>query len=300
MTSKKWVRHSLRHLAGCLNDLGHRVSPPTIRKLLRKAGYSPRVNVKTASGPDHVDRNTQFEHLNEIRDGFLSAGLPVISVDGKKKELIGNFKNNGRTWRKEPDAVNVHDFADEELIRAVPYGIYDLAKVRGYVYVGTSGDTPAFAVHAIRSWWQDHGRSLYPEAKRLLILADTGGSNGCHPRAFKFELQRQFADEFGIEVTLCHYPAGCSKWNPIEHRLFSAISINWAGIPLRTLDTMLGLLRATTNRSGLTVEATLVNGTFPIGQTITDAQMRSLNLNRDTICPRWNYTLGPRLAVAQA
>jgi len=279
-------------------ELGHKVSEPTISKLLRKAKYSLRCNDKRLSGSDHPDRNTQFERLNEIRDSFISAGLPVISVDTKKKELIGNFKNNGQTWCKEPDAVNVHDFADEELIRAVPYGIYDITKTRGYMYVGTSADTPAFAVHAIRSWWHDHGRRLYPGAKRLLILADTGGSNGCHPRAFKFELQKQIADVYGIEVVVCHLPAGCSKWNPIEHRLFSAISVNWAGIPLRTLETMLGLLRATKNASGLTVEATLVERSFETGQAITDDQMRKLNLTRDIVCPRWNYTIRPSPATA--
>jgi hypothetical protein len=298
MTAKRWMRRSIAFVAGQLRELGHKVGPTTVRALLRKAGYALRCNVKTVTGPDHPDRNTQFERLFEVRDSFLSAGLPVISVDTKKKELIGNFKNNGRTWRKEPDEVDVHDFADEELVRTVPFGIYDPALTRGYMYVGTSADTPAFAVNAICSWWRDHGKQQYPDAKRVLILADTGGSNGCHPRAFKYELQEKFADVYGVDVVLCHYPAGCSKWNPIEHRLFSAISINWAGIPLRSLDIMLGLMRATTNKSGLNVVATLVPGVFPTGQKVTDQQMKSLNITRDTTCPKWNYTIGPRPAPA--
>ena len=294
MSETKWVRSSLRHLHTRLKHQGHLASPPTLRRLLRKAKYTLKANAKREAGADHPHRNLQFEHLGAQRKAFLEAGWPVISVDTKKKELIGNFKNAGRTWCEQAQRVNIHDFAEENTVRAVPYGLYDVTLNQGFVYVGTSADTPEFAVDAIVCWWQDYGQAAYPDATRLLILADSGGSNGCHPRAWKQHVQQELSDAFGLEVTVCHYPAGCSKWNPIEYRLFSPISINWAGKPLRTLDTLLGCLRATTTCAGLRVRAFLRDRVYKTGQTASDAEMRALRMQRHAVCPRWNYTFQPR------
>jgi hypothetical protein len=296
MSAQKWVRSSLRKLRERLLLAGHRASPPTVRRLLRKADYTLKANAKREAGKEHPDRNAQFEYLAKQRQAFLDAGLPVISVDTKKKELIGNFKNAGRVWCREAERVNIHDFAQEDTIRSVPYGLYDLTHNQGFMYVGTSADTPAFAVEAIACWWETQGQGTYPEARQLLILADTGGSNGCHPRAWKQQVQQQLSDRFGLEVTVCHYPAGCSKWNPIEYRLFSPISINWAGKPLRSLDILLSCLRATTTQMGLTVKAFLIDKVYKTGQTASDAQMEALQMQRHNVCPRWNYTFQPRLA----
>jgi len=295
MSDKKWVRSSLVHLQKRLQAAGHRISPPTVGRLLKKAKYSLKANKKNDAGPDHPQRNTQFEYLIQQRKAFLEAGLPVLSVDTKKKELIGNYKNAGRTWCQQAQEVNLHDFAQDDTIRAVPYGLYDVTHNRGFVYVGSSADTPEFAVEAIATWWQTQGRLLYPNATRLLILADSGGSNGCHPRAWKKQVQEKLSDRFGLCVTVCHYPAGCSKWNPIEYRLFSPISINWAGKPLRSLDIMLACIRATTTRLGLTVQAFVLEGVYKTGQTASDAEMNALRMTRHEVCPRWNYTFEPRL-----
>jgi hypothetical protein len=296
MTEKIWIRTSLRHLKDDLDSNGHSACVETLRRLLRKAKYSLKANCKREAGADHPDRNTQFEYLDHQKHAFLAAGLPIISVDTKKKELIGNFKNNGRSWCLEPERVNVHDFAEDDQIRAAPYGIYNVNHNRGFVCVGNSADTPEFAVTAICAWWEQDGRPLFPEAKDILILADTGGSNGCHPRAWKLQLQQQLADRLGLTVTVCHYPAHCSKWNPVERRLFSPISINWAARPLRTLQTMLECIRGTTTRKGLTVKAFLLDRTFETGKTATDAEMSQLRLRQHSVCPRWNYTIEPRLA----
>lgn len=243
-------------------------------------------------------RNTQFLHIVDQRTRFREAGLPIISIDTKKKELIGNFKNHGRTWCQEAECILIHDFAEDNTIRAVPYSIYDLTYNRGFMSVGTSADTPEFAVDVIAAWWENHGQATYPEAKQLLILADSGGSNGCHPRAWKLFLQKRLSDRFGLEVTICHYPAGCSKWNPIEYRLFSPISIDWAGQPLRSLESVLGCLKATTTCKGLSVEAVLVDRPYLTKQTATDAEMAALHLRRYTVCPRWNYTFQSRSFAA--
>jgi hypothetical protein len=296
MSETKWVRTSLRHLRDRLQKQGHSTSVPTLRRLLRKAKFTLKANAKRDAGKDHPHRNTQFEYLGAQRTLFLEAGLPVISIDTKKKELIGNYKNGGRVWCHQAERVNIHDFAEEGTIRAVPYGLYDVTHNQGFVWVGTSADTPEFAVDVIAAWWQTHGKATYPGATRLLILADSGGSNGCHPRAWKLYVQECLSDRFGLEVTICHYPAGCSKWNPIEYRLFSPISINWAGKPLRTLETMLACLNATTTRMGLTVKAILLDRVYKTGQTATDEEMKALNLERHAVCPRWNYTFRPRLA----
>jgi len=296
MSDQKWTRRSLRPLRDHLKCAGKTICPATGGRLLRKNAYRLRANVKREAGAAHPDRNTQFEYLAVQRQTFLAAGQAVISVDTKKKELIGNFKNEGRAWCQEAEVVNVHDFPQDALGRAVPYGVYDVAHNRGWVGVGQSADTPEFAVAAIVSWWERQGQAAYPDATQLLVICDAGGSNGCRPRAWKQHLQERLSDRFGLEVTICHYPTGCSKWNPIEHRLFSPISLNWAGTPLRTFETLLACLRGTTTQTGLSVEAVLMEGVYATGQKVAHAVMKSLNLHRHSVCPRWNYTLQPRSA----
>jgi hypothetical protein len=295
MRERKWLRSSLRRVGQRLRALGRGVSHQTVGRLLRSRDYGLHQNVKRReAGEAHPDRAAQFDHITAQRQGCQEAGVPVISVDTKKKELIGNFKNAGQTWSTAPEAVNVHDFPSAASCRAVPYGIYDLARNRGYVCVGSSGDTPAFAVDAIARWWQDEGSVAYPDTDRLLLLADGGGSNGYRPRAWKQQLQTALCDRFGLTVEVCHYPTGCSKWNPIEHRLFSHVSLNWAGRPLRTVDTMLAYLRGTTTQAGLTVQAVRLTGTYPQGQKVTKAMMKQLNIEHDATCPKWNYRIHPR------
>ena len=221
-------------------------------------------------------------------------------MDTKKKELIGNFKNAGRAWSQEAEAVNVHDFRQDALGRAVPYGVYEVTHNRGTVYVGSSGDTAQFAVAALAHWWQATGQPTFPQADQLLILADGGGSNGCRTRLWKQQLQQQLCDSLGLTVTVCHYPTGCSKWNPIEHRLFGPISLAWAGYPLRTWETMLAYLRGTTTTAGLEVEAVRLDGVYQTGRRISDAEMATLNLTPHAVCPAWNYTLRPRSAASPA
>ncbi len=236
MSEQKWVRSSLRQLSQRLGNLGHSVSPPTGGRLLRHLGYSLRVNVKKLeASASHPERAKQFDHIEVQKQRFQSANWPIISVDTKKKELIGNFKNAGQAWGQQPDYVNVHDFPPEALGKAVRYGIYDLTHNRGTVYVGSSADTPEFAVTALARWWEEEGRATYPEANQLLVLADSGGSNGYRPRMWKQQLQEQLSDRYGLTVVVWDSPTGCSKWNPIEHRLFSYISLNWAGCPGREL-----------------------------------------------------------------
>jgi len=291
MNQDKWVRSSLRHLEEKLNK---KVSHTTIGRLLRDMDYSLKVNVKRLTGPAHPDRDVQFQHIRIQKEAFLQAGLPVISVDSKKKELIGNFKNPGRQWRQEAEPVYEHDFPQDALGKAVPYGIYNLNHNRGYVYVGQSADTPQFAVEAITTWWQTTGCYLFPTAPKLLILADAGGSNGYRPRSWKQQLQVCLANQLNLEVTVCHYPTGASKWNPIEHRLFGPISINWAGKPLRTFEGMLSLIRGTMNEAGLQVEAFLVDKVYEKGRKVSDEIMGTLNIERHSICPNWNYTIRPQ------
>jgi hypothetical protein len=289
----------LSNLVGLLDPTGHCASRPTIARLLRKNGYSLRVNAKEKEpGAQHPDRNQQFEYIQEQVAKFNAAGQPAISGDTKKKELIGDFKQAGRSWVTEPIEVNVHDFRSQAVGRAVPYGIYDLQHNRGAVYVGSSSDTPEFAVAAITRWWREDGRSQYPAATELLILVDAGGSNGCLPRLWKTEIQERLCNELGLTVTVCHYPTGCSKWNPIEHRLFSEISLNWSGQPLRTFETMLGFINSTTTKSGLKVTASLLEGVFKTGRKVTDSVMKALNLERHAVCPKWNYTIRPQVQAA--
>jgi hypothetical protein len=292
---QKWVRRSLRHLSDRLDG---KISHATVRRLLRDMDYSLKVNLKRLTGDPHPDRDRQFEYIASQKQAFLNAGTPVISVDTKKKELIGNFKNPGRRWCPEADLVNAHDFEQDALGKAVPYGIYDLNHNRGYVYVGQSADTPEFAVDAIAAWWQTSGCQAFPGAAKLLILCDAGGSNGYRSRLWKQQLQTQLADQLGLAVTVCHYPTGASKWNPIEHRLFGPISINWAGHPLRTFETAVALIRGTATQTGLKVEAFLVDKVYEKGKKVADAVMATLNIERHSTCPSWNYTIRPRPANA--
>jgi hypothetical protein len=296
MSEQKWQRSSLRHLMDELSRLGYWLSHTTIARLLKEQKYSLKANVKRLSGSHHPDREQQFQYIASQRAIFQQAGLPIISVDTKKKELIGNFRNPGQEWSQEATAVNDHDFEQDALGKAVPYGVYDLTQNRGYVYVGQSADTPQFAVEAIVRWWQEIGNNLYPNTDKILILADAGGSNGCRPRLWKQQLQEQFADQLGLEITVCHYPTGASKWNPIEHRLFGPISINWAGKPLRSFEFMLACIRGTSTATGLQVEAFLVEKVYPKGIKVAKEMMQTLQIVWHSVCPRWNYTIMPRSA----
>jgi hypothetical protein len=295
MSEQKWVRASLRSLSRRLREAGHPASPPTVRRLLARHGYRLHANTKQLeAGAAHPDRDQQFQYIAAQRQAFHAAGQPGISVDTKKKELIGAFKNAGRVWSQAATVVNAHDFRQDALGRAVPYGIYDLTHQRGTVYVGQSADTPRFAVDTLARWWVEEGQAAYPTARELLIVADGGGSNSARSRVWKQQVQAQLCDRYGLVVTVCHYPTGCSKWNPIEHRLFGLISANWAGQPLTSWDTMLGYLRGTMTETGLTVRATLHPDTYQTGERVSDAEMATLNLERHAVCPAWNYTLRPR------
>ncbi len=285
----RWTSKSVRKLAKELRQQGHQVSHQLVSELLHELGYSLQVNRKT------VDRDAQFEHLNAQAQAFLAAGEPAISVDAKKKELVGEFKNGGREWRPagEPEQVRVYDFPIPGVGRATPYGVYDLGQNAGWVNVGIDHETAAFAVESIRRWWNAVGKSQYPEAKRLLISADGGGSNGSRVRLWKWELQ-QLADETGLTITVCHLPPGTSKWNKIEHRLFAWISQNWRGKPLVSYAVILKLLAATTTEAGLSVQCQLDMNSYPTGRTISDEEMATLSLVPDSFHGEWNYTIGPR------
>ena len=296
MSDKKWVRSSLRHLSRALGQEGYTIGRMTIRRLLKGRGYSLQANVKERS-VSHPDRDRQFRYIGRVKKLFRANGYPIISVDTKKKELIGDFKNAGQSWCQQAEAVNVHDFRQDAVGRAVPYGIYDIIHNEGYVYVGNSADTSEFAVDAICQWWEDENRPTFHDETKLLILSDAGGSDGCRHRLWKQQLQVRLADRLGIEVMVCHYPTGCSKWNPIEHRLFSHISINWAGKPLRTFETMLGFIRGTTTEAGLKVKAFLVDRVFEKGIKVSRIDMDALNLHKRRVCPRWNYLLQPRTVL---
>jgi len=291
----RWTCKSLRVLANQLQAMGHAISYPTVGTLLRQAGYSLQANQKAKEGARHPDRNAQFEHIYREVRRQQSAGQPVISVDTKKKELVGDFKNPGREWRPQgtPQRVRVHDFLIPAKGKAIPYGVYDLTRNTGWVSIGIDHDTAAFAVNSIRRWWRTMGRRAYPQARVLLITADSGGSNGARTRLWKWELQR-LATESGLSISVCHLPPGTSKWNKIEHRLFSFISRNWRGRPLVSLATIISLIAATRTRAGLRVRCELDPGRYPQGEKITDAQMSSLNIERARFHGDWNYTIHPR------
>jgi len=289
-----WTSSSLRNLAKELAKKGHAVGPDVIGGLLRGMGYSLQANSKTREGGQHIDRDAQFNYIDERAKAFLRSHQPINSVDTKKKELVGNFKNNGREWRPKatPDLVNVHDFIDPELARAVPYGVYDITNNLGWVSVGTDHDTACFAVNAIRRWWQSMGRKRYSKAKRLMISADGGGSNGYRVRLWKVELQK-LADELALPITVCHLPPGTSKWNKIEHRLFSFITINWRGKPLRSYRTIVQLIAATTTDAGLKVRAELDQRKYRKGVKVSDAQFATVNIAPHAFHGDWNYTIAP-------
>ncbi len=263
--------------------------------MLHELGYSLQANRKTHEGGDHPDRDAQFEHVNAQAEAFLAAGEPVVSVDAKKKELVGDFKNPGREWQPQgkPEQVRVYDFPIKGLGRATPYGVYDLGQNTGWVNVGMDHDTAAFAVESIRRWWREVGQLQYPEAKRLLINADGGGSNGSRVRLWKWELQ-QLADETGLSITVCHLPPGTSKWNKIEHRLFAWISQNWRGKPLVSYAVILKLIAATTTEAGLTVQCQLDTNSYLAGRKVSDEEMATLSILPDPFHGEWNYTIQPR------
>jgi Rhodopirellula transposase DDE domain len=291
----KWTCKSLRKLSAALRDMGHRVGRTVVGELLRTLGYSLQANRKMREGSNHPDRDAQFGYINEGVTAALAAGEPAISVDTKKKELIGDFKNGGREWRPKgaPEEVRVHDFVIPELGRAVPYGVYDITDNVGWVSVGIDHDTAAFAVNAIRKWWKLMGRKRYPHARHLLITADAGGSNGTRLRLWKLELQK-LADELGLSITVSHLPPGTSKWNRIEHRLFSFITCNWRGTPLVSYQAIVQLIAATTTTTGLKVRCKLDQNTYPAGIKVSDAEIDAININRHDFHGDWNYTLKPK------
>lgn len=297
-TPLRWTCKSVRQLAIELNRMKHQVSHQVVADLLHSMGYSLQGNRKTKEGADHPDRNAQFEHLNGKVKWCVGRHQPVISVDTKKKELVGDFKNNGKEWRPKgnPEPVRVHDFVDPDLGRATPYGIYDIGNNSGWVSVGVDYDTAEFAVETIRRWWRTMGQPVYPRATRLLITADGGGSNGSRLRLWKVELQK-LADETCLRIVVCHFPPGTSKWNKIEHRLFSYISQNWRGQPLRSFATIVSLIAATTTSTGLKVHAELNTDAYQPGIKITDRELEQINIKRDKFHGDWNYEIHPhRLA----
>ena len=291
----RWTCKSTKRLAEELERMGHAVSDRSVAALLKEMDYSLQANQKTKEGTSHPDRNAQFEYINKQTLAFQKRGCPVISVDTKKKELIGDFKNSGREWQPQgdPEKVRVHDFQDKNLGKGIPYGVYDVTANTGWVSVGTDHDTAEFAVETIRRWWKKMGRKSYPEANELLIMADGGGSNGSRVRLWKVEIQR-FADETGLNVSICHFPPGTSKWNKIEHRMFSFITQNWRGRPLVSHQVMVNLVGSTTTRTGLVIRAQIDNGTYETGIKITRKEIESLNIKKSPFQGDWNYSISPR------
>lgn len=298
ITGLKWTRKTTRKIAQALGEVGIQVSANTVARLLKEMKFSLRVNhKKIESGirnpPKPSVRNRQFEYIRAARERFADRRNPVISVDTKKKELIGNFSNPGRTWEQEPVEVYDHDFRCDAAGIAVPYGVYDTEQKIGYMFVGTSHDTPAFAVDCLQRWWTIYGRKAYPTAAELLILADCGGSNSYRCRAWKWRIQKMLCEGHGLTVTVCHYPPGSSKWNPVEHQLFCRITANWQGTPLQNLETMLKYIRTTRTEAGLTVRARPIQKKYENGEKIPDKEIKGLSLTRHKTFPEWNYTLMP-------
>jgi hypothetical protein len=290
----RWTNKSTRTLAAELARQRHPVSHAKVAQLLHEDGYSLQANRKTLEGTDHPDRDAQFRHISDEVRKFMRQGQPVISVDTKKKELVGNYDNAGRQWLpgKRPLQVQGHDFPGPEVPRAYPYGIYDIGQNSGFVNIGTDHDTGAFAVASIRGWWRHEGKRIYPRVKRILITADGGGSNGSRLRLWKLELQK-LADETGLEISVCHFPPGTSKWNKIEHRLFSFISSNWRGQPLQDYETIVRLIASTTTAKGLKVVCRLDRRKYPTGRKVSDEEMRLVRVHRDSFHGDWNYTIKP-------
>src|SRR5437867_10437527 len=291
----RWTCKSVRRLAEELTEQGYRIGRQKVAELLHDLGYSLQANRKTKEGTTHPDRNAQFEYINAQVQAFQDRGQPVVSVDTKKKELIGEFKNGGREWcpHREPRPVLVHDFADPVLGKAIPYGVYDLTANSGWVSIGIDHDTAAFAVETVRRWWRYMGAPLYPQATTLLITADSGGSNGSRRRLWKVALQR-LADELGMGISVCHFPPGTSKWNKIEHRMFSHISLNWRGQPLTSLDVIVNLIAHTTTQQGLYIAAALDPNPYPTGIVVSEQELAAVNLKRADFHGDWNYTITPR------
>ncbi len=291
----RWTSKSLRKLTNALKEMGHQISPPRVADLLHEMGYSLQANQKTKEGSNHEDRDQQFNHINEKVKTFQKTNQPVVSVDTKKKELVGDFKNKGSEYRPQgnPEKVRSHDFEIKELGKVAPYGVYDINNNMGWVNVGTDSDTSAFAVESIRRWWNTMGKDMYPEAKQLLITADSGGSNGYRRKLWKTELQ-QLANEIELEISACHFPPGTSKWNKIEHRLFSFISQNWRGKPLISHETIVNLIAATTTKTGLKVHSQLDTNHYPKGIKVSDEELKKLNIRRSDFHGEWNYTILPQ------
>ena len=295
MSALRWTSKSVRHLSEELQSMGHDVSHRLVANLLHECGYSLQANRKTREGSSHSDRDAQFRYINDKVRRLQKRRQPVVSVDTKKKELVGDFKNSGREWRRkgDPEPVRVHDFLIPEQGKAIPYGVYDLNRNEGWVTVGIDHDTASFAVNAIRRWWKLMGRSAYPGASSLLITADAGGSNGPRLRLWKWELQR-FANRTGLSITICHFPPGTSKWNKIEHRLFSHIAMNWRGKPLVSLATIVNLIGSTRTDTGLRVRAEIDRNSYPKGVVVSDDQMAKVRLQPHTFHGEWNYTIRPK------
>jgi Rhodopirellula transposase DDE domain len=300
MSLVRWTTKSVAKLKQALKQQGHQLGDTAISKRLHAMGFSLRANKKTIEGSSHADRDAQFEHIKQQCEQFEAVGDPIISVDCKKKELIGIFKNNGREWQAKgaETSVNVYDYLSLADGKAVPYGVYDLVHNQGFVNVGIDHDTAEFAVESIRRWWNQHGKRLYPQKTKLLITADGGGSNAARSRLWKREMQR-LANETGLTITICHFPPGTSKWNKIEHRLFSSISINWRAKPLTSLETIIELISHTTSKEGLTVTAVKDSHTYPIGIKVTDDELKSLHLIRDAFHGEWNYTFKPQDSASE-
>jgi hypothetical protein len=294
MTPLRWTSKSCAHLAEELTTRGHPVSRTTVARILRADGYSLQGTVKTHEGEDHPDRDAQFRRINRRVRAFMQLGQPVISVDGKKKELIGDFAQRGREWRTVgmPEEVNAYDFAELAVGKAIPYGVYDLQANAGWVAVGCDHDTAAFAVTTIEHWWEQMGKALYPTATRLLICADSGGSNSCRCKLWKRELQR-LADATGLRIYVCHFPPGTSKWNKIEHRLFSFMSINWRGKPLTSFKVMIELISHTTTHTGLAIQADVDKAEYPTGIKVSADEMAAVNLVQERFHGEWNYRITP-------
>lgn len=290
----KWTRRTTKKISEQLRQAGIDVCPNTVAKLLRGLGYRLRSNAKKLNRQKDPGRDAQFAYIAQIRETFAKAGLPVVSVDSKHRELVGEFKNPGRTWSTEPTPVLDHDFPSDAKGVALPYGVYDLAANEACMSVGTTHDTPDFAVDNLARWWDSHGQARYPEATELLVLADSGGSNGARTRAWKHGLQHRICDRHGLTVTVCHYPSGASKYNPIEHRAFSEISKNWAGRPLTDYETVLNYIATTRTKTGLRVDGHLVRDDYPTGVKISNKEMNDLSLRHHDTQPARNYTISPR------
>ncbi len=293
MSARKWSRKDTRSISKEIKAEGIDICPNSVGKLLKDQDYSLRGNRKTIAETYHPDRNQQFELIAQTRRRFEDEGQPILSVDTKKKELVGNFKNPGRTWGKSAEDVFTHDFRSDAVAIASPYGLYDVSLNRGTVVVGTSSDTPEFAVDCLVLWLNEFGWKTYPNIKKLLLLCDSGGSNGYRPRMWKYQLHTQIAQLHGIDITICHYPPGASKWNPVEHNLFSFISMEWAGYPLRSIDLMLYYINGTTTQSGLEVNALFNPDTYMKGKKVSNSEFNNIGIKRHEKLPAWNYTIRP-------